>query len=356
MDYCTVTYVFITILLNFIELYSRNFTCFTAKRTKMLKIDSQGYASIVAKDSDDQSATASGVNADVTVVNADQAWEYQQQRGYAPLTLACKPATLPNVMGPRSSAGSQQSPRADLQPPAGGAFNRTVPCDYEVPIPRRSPVTKLVKQKVVYSESEQVQVLDTRSTVQETDSPPACILSPEYADDVFELNLDGSLDAEEASAEPKSGEAESQISDGLSDKSVSSVSSRAIPTSTNSQTSMSSHSTHSNISSSQSSDTSSREDQEWHTSPNMDTQIELSKARESDDCEERHTDSQSTVEGASERCIDASENDKKYDVERTRANTFGGVQQRQNLGRRDRRTVSEVLLHISLNQQSGIII
>ena len=101
----------------------------------MLRIDSHGYALVLER----QAQPDSEVN---KVNNANDAWQYQLERGYAPLTL-------PRKDGSRNEEGatSGRSPSLEL----------ATPQDYEVPIhlPLSIPSPRLIRQKRVLSETEQ---------------------------------------------------------------------------------------------------------------------------------------------------------------------------------------------------------
>lgn len=94
-----------------------------ATRTSVLKIDAHGYALVMER----RGTTK------YKATDADEAWKYQQAKGYAPLTPTRKS---------RSSRGSEQ-----------GSFPSPIPQDYEVPVSLPSP--RLVRQKRLSSQKEE---------------------------------------------------------------------------------------------------------------------------------------------------------------------------------------------------------
>ena len=94
-----------------------------ATRTSVLKIDAHGYALVMERRG----------TANYKATDADEAWQYQQAKGYAPLTPTRKS---------RSSRGSEQ-----------GSFPSPIPQDYEVPVSLPSP--RLVRQKRLSSQMEE---------------------------------------------------------------------------------------------------------------------------------------------------------------------------------------------------------
>lgn len=94
-----------------------------ATRTSVLKIDAHGYALVMERRG----------TAKYKATDADEAWKYQQAKGYAPLTPTRKS---------RSSRGSEQ-----------GSFPSPIPQDYEVPVSLPSP--RLVRQKRLSSQTEE---------------------------------------------------------------------------------------------------------------------------------------------------------------------------------------------------------
>ena len=105
----------------------------------------------------------------MTVNNAEEVWRYQQENHYAPLTLPRRKKSRPSRPS-LSSLAYRLSKSSDPLPLPEG-FNRTVPCDYEVPVvhhpvahspeapvvcrsPSASP--RLERQKAVMSEAERV--------------------------------------------------------------------------------------------------------------------------------------------------------------------------------------------------------
>ncbi len=108
-----------------------------AARTSLLKVDSQGYAMVMQGNS--QSPDSAGSNRvsfipGFAVGNVEEAWQCQQDRGYAPLTLK-----------------GRGKKTAGLAP--GGT--QVTPCDYEVPVTHGPPwsTPPLVKQTRVSSAS-----------------------------------------------------------------------------------------------------------------------------------------------------------------------------------------------------------
>lgn len=301
----------------------------------MLKIDSEGYASVAATD---DTPPASGAKADVVVVDADQAWEYQQERGYAPLTLgnghsSPRSSRTRDTTGSRSSAGSWRSTRGDLRAPDLPPSN-AVPCDYEVPIPRKSPVAppKLVKQKVVHSESEEMHSLESQSAEPEVVSPLPSVLSlgkDGEDEDVFEVDPDGRHSARNTSEEPRTGESHSEPFS--CQKTEGSASKVRTSSKSSSKASTSSRSSHRDSVEPQAS-------QQGQASAEHRQQLTVSQSAEAKGPDAGN----GTIETG--------------DVERVRASTFTGVKHRQNIERREKRTFSDAVLHISLNQDSGAII
>ena len=106
----------------------------------MLRIDSQGYALVLERQAPP----------DYKANSADDAWNYQLERGYAPLTLPHK-----NNSRNEEGAAIDRSPSPEL----------ATPQDYEVPIslPLSIPSPRLVRQKRVLSETEEIQVDDRES-------------------------------------------------------------------------------------------------------------------------------------------------------------------------------------------------
>ena len=104
-----------------------------ATHAKLLKIDSEGYASVLYPHETDNtwefdclnqdSTSADDNSSDMTVHNAEEAWKHQQERGYAPLTLQREP--LPHFYR-TSSAPSKSSLATSSAKPE--------PQDYEVPL------------------------------------------------------------------------------------------------------------------------------------------------------------------------------------------------------------------------------
>lgn len=107
-----------------------------AKRNKFLKIDSQGYASVLSPHEEDESwefdclnqdkqRSSNSHNSSVTVHNIEEVWKQQLEKGYAPLTL--KKTEVPPLFSRTRSA-----PNAPLPTPN--------PQDYEVPLHLLMPV------------------------------------------------------------------------------------------------------------------------------------------------------------------------------------------------------------------------
>ena len=104
------------------------------RRSKLLKVDSQGYASILPQEIDnswefdclnqedkDQKDDPSNDHSSLTVHDVEDAWKLQLERGYAPLTLQRKPSPSQNLY--RHVNLGQKFVRTKSQPQ-----------DYEVPV------------------------------------------------------------------------------------------------------------------------------------------------------------------------------------------------------------------------------
>ncbi len=102
-------------------------------RNKFLKVDSEGYASVLFPHEEDENESwefdclnqeryrnksVSSTASSVTVKNVEEAWKHQLEKGYAPLTLQREP--LPPVFS-RTRSAPNTSPMQEPQ-------------DYEVPI------------------------------------------------------------------------------------------------------------------------------------------------------------------------------------------------------------------------------
>lgn len=130
-----------------------------ATRNKFLKIDSEGYASVLYPDEVDDSWEFDCLNQDkyhensannsssITVENVEEAWKHQCEKGYAPLTLQREPPPL--------FSRTKSAPNSAPLPP------KPEPQDYEVPfyllpLPPPPPVAQrrssLVKQLAICSD------------------------------------------------------------------------------------------------------------------------------------------------------------------------------------------------------------
>lgn len=111
-----------------------------AARNKFLKIDSEGYASVLYPHEEDDSwefdclnqdkdinENQSNGNSGVTVQNVEEAWKHQLEKGYAPLTVR-KQLPSPPVFSRTSSAPPCAPPTSSPLPSA------PEPRDYEVPL------------------------------------------------------------------------------------------------------------------------------------------------------------------------------------------------------------------------------
>lgn len=127
-----------------------------ATRNKLLKIDSQGYASVLYPQDTDESWEFDCLNQDgrresdlsdssnVTVHNIEEAWKHQLAKGYAPLTMQREP--------PPSFTRTKSAPNS----------SKPEPQDYEVPLqvvpPPLPPISQrrinLAKQHAVHVCSE----------------------------------------------------------------------------------------------------------------------------------------------------------------------------------------------------------
>lgn len=129
-----------------------------AKRNKFLKIDSQGYASVLYPHEEDdtweidclnqqednnRSSSSGGRNSSssVTVHNVEEAWRHQLEKGYAPLTLT-------KAEPPPLFSRTRSAPNAPLPTTPSGPH----PQDYEVPLhllmPVPPPSIALAKKRV----------------------------------------------------------------------------------------------------------------------------------------------------------------------------------------------------------------
>lgn len=103
-----------------------------ATRNKLLKIDSEGYASVLYPHEEDESWEFDCLNQDrhedsqpttnsnITVNNVEEAWKHQLEKGYASLTMQQEPPPLFS--------------RTRSAPHAAQAVHRPEPQDYEVPM------------------------------------------------------------------------------------------------------------------------------------------------------------------------------------------------------------------------------